>query len=208
MTSRTERRSPLAMVVLALLAEAPMHAYRMQQLIKEREKDKVVNVAQRNSIYQTIDRLRRAGLIAVRETARDERRPERTVYEITPYGSETLEQWLREMLSTPAREFPEFPAALAFLPLLDPCDVRQRLERRVTLLEEELAQLDAELAGAGGSLPRIFLVEVEYARAVTAAELAWVRALVDDLRSGRLTWLKVPPSSPQPPSPPEGGEGG
>ncbi|HEX2184697.1 MAG TPA: PadR family transcriptional regulator, partial [Chloroflexota bacterium] len=94
MTSRAERRSPLAMVVLALLAEAPMHAYRMQQLIKEREKDKVVNVAQRNSIYQTIDRLRRAGLIAVRETWREERRPERTVYEITPYGSETLEQWL------------------------------------------------------------------------------------------------------------------
>ena len=38
------RRSPLALVVLALLYEAPMHPYRMQQLIKERGKDEVVNV--------------------------------------------------------------------------------------------------------------------------------------------------------------------
>ncbi len=35
----------LAMMVLALLVEEPMHAYRMQQLIREREKQDVVNVA-------------------------------------------------------------------------------------------------------------------------------------------------------------------
>ena len=75
MTDRPPRRSPLAMVVLGLLAEAPMHPYRMQQLIKERGKDTVVNVAQRNSVYQTIDRLLRAGLIAVRETSQDARGP-------------------------------------------------------------------------------------------------------------------------------------
>src|SRR5262245_46087896 len=80
------RRSTLAMAVLALVVEAPMHAYRMQQLIKERHKDDVVNVAQRNSIYQTIDRLLRDGLIAVKETSREENRPERTVYEITKAG--------------------------------------------------------------------------------------------------------------------------
>jgi len=64
------------MVLLASVAEAPMHPYRMQQLIKERGKDKIANVAQRNSVYQTIEHLHRAGLIAVRATARDERRRE------------------------------------------------------------------------------------------------------------------------------------
>src|SRR5579862_2576078 len=76
-------RSPLWLVVLAMAAEAPMHPYRMQTLIKERGKDLVANVAQRNSVYQTIDALRRAGLVEVREMSRDERRPERTVYQAT-----------------------------------------------------------------------------------------------------------------------------
>lgn len=35
-------RSPRALVVLALLAEAPMHPYRMRPLIKERGNDKIV----------------------------------------------------------------------------------------------------------------------------------------------------------------------
>ena len=37
-------------------------------------------------------------------------------------------------------------------------------------------------------LPRLFLVEDEYQRTVVEAELDWVRSLIDDLRSGRLTW--------------------
>src|SRR5436309_5003461 len=121
-------RSPLAMVVLALVAEAPMHPYRMQQLIKERGKDQIANVAQPNSIYQTIEGLHRAGLMAVRETAREERRPERTVYEITDDGRRTLEAWLRTVLSTPRREFPDFPAALSILVLLEPEDGLRQLE--------------------------------------------------------------------------------
>src|SRR5438309_6989392 len=104
-------RSPLAMVLLASVAEAPMHPYRMQTLIKERGKDQIANVAQRNSVYQTIDALRRAGLIAMRETEREERRPERTIYEATEEGRRTLRSWSNTALSTPAREFLEFPAA-------------------------------------------------------------------------------------------------
>jgi DNA-binding PadR family transcriptional regulator len=82
------------MAVLAHLAEAPMHVYRMQRLIKERAKDTVVNVSQRNSLYQTIARLVRDGLVRVRQTAREENRPERVVYELTQPGRSTLKRWL------------------------------------------------------------------------------------------------------------------
>jgi DNA-binding PadR family transcriptional regulator len=188
MANRSSRPSPLAVVLLTLLAEAPMHAYRMQQLIEERDKGQIVNVAQRNSIYQTIERLRRDELIAVRETVRDERRPERIVYEITGPGMATLRQWLRAMLAAPAREFPEFPAALACLPMLTPEDVLQQLEARVVALEEAIARVDPQAASEASGLPRLFLVEDEYRHAVMSAELQWVRALIEDLRSGALTW--------------------
>jgi DNA-binding PadR family transcriptional regulator len=182
------RSSTVALAVLALLYEAPMHPYRMQQLIKERGKDEVINVHQRTSLYQTIDRLLRAKLIAVRATAREERRPERTIYELTEAGRETMLVWMREMLATPAREFPDFPAALAHLPLLEHEDVKAQLDRRAQALVAELDRVDAELGRAAGVIPRLFLVEMEYLRAQLHTELSWVRSLVDDLDTGRLTW--------------------
>ena len=87
------------MAVLSMLTEEPMHPYRMQQLIKERHKGDVVNVTQRNSIYQTIDRLLRDELVAVESTAREANRPERTTYQITDAGRATLREWLDAMLS-------------------------------------------------------------------------------------------------------------
>ncbi|MEU5787621.1 helix-turn-helix transcriptional regulator [Micromonospora purpureochromogenes] len=186
MAARAHRHSPLAMMVLALLVEQPMHAYRMQQLIQEREKQDVVNVAQRNSIYQAIERLRRDELVRVSHTARDERRPERTVYELTDAGRRTLDGWLAEALATPAREFPEFPAALSFLPLLPPAEAARQLERRAETLAARLREREAVLARV--DLPRLFLVEDEYRLALLRTELEWVRGLAADLRAGTLTW--------------------
>lgn len=182
------RRSNIALAVLAFLYEAPMHPYRMQQLIKERGKDEVINVQQRASLYQTIKYLLRAQLIQVRETEREQKRPERTIYELTAAGRQTLHQWLREMLATPAGEFPEFPAALAYLVLLTPEDTLQQLQKRVNTLSAEVARLDGQLQQAGQSVPRLFLIELEYLRTAMMAELTWVQSLMADMQSGQLTW--------------------
>jgi DNA-binding PadR family transcriptional regulator len=174
------------MVVLSLLVEGPMHPYLMQQRIKQQGKDSIANVAQPNSVYQVIERLQREGLIAVRETAREERRPERTVYELTEEGRRTLELWVRTMISTPERDFPDFPAALSVMAVLDPKDVRRQLEARAGALSERLDELDT----TNSPVPRLFLIEDEYRRVVIRAELDWVRSVIDDLDAGRLTWSK------------------
>lgn len=183
------RSSPLGLTVLALLQYKPLHPYGIQRLIKQWGKDQVVNVGQRASLYRTIERLLAAGLIAVRETGRDQQYPERTVYEITDAGRETARTWLLEMLEQPKQEFPQFPAALSHLLLLTPREITDALQRRAGLLEGELKDLESALSGeAAEGLPRITMLESEYLRAVTAAELDWVRAVSDDLRTGRLAW--------------------
>ncbi|MGW1678261.1 PadR family transcriptional regulator [Saccharopolyspora sp. NPDC002376] len=187
MARSNPRRSVLALVLLSLLAEEPMHPYRMREVIKERGKDRIANVAQRNSVYQTIDRLLRAELIAVRETARDERRPERTVYEITDAGSDALRTWTTEMLANPAREFAEFPAALASIMILTPEDVTAGLAERAADLTASLAA-DREALQAVPELPRLFLLDEEYSIALREAELKWIEGVLAALRSGELTW--------------------
>jgi DNA-binding PadR family transcriptional regulator len=105
------RRSALGLTVLGILAGEPMHTYRIQKLIKDHGKDRVVNVRQRASVYQAIDRLLRMGLIAVEGTARAEGRPERTVYAITESGLATAREWIREMVATVGGEFRNSPPA-------------------------------------------------------------------------------------------------
>ncbi|WP_285472708.1 PadR family transcriptional regulator [Actinoplanes sp. NBRC 101535] len=179
------KRSPLAMVLLALLVEAPMHPYRMQQMIKERGQDQLVNVAQRNSVYQMLERLVRERLVRAGGTSREPGRPERTVYEVTDEGTATLHRWLAEMLPEPAREFPEFPVALAFLPTLTPVETRELLERRLAALTGRLAEIEGQ---APPGLPRLFLIEDEYRATVLRAEIQWLRTVVADLADGTLTW--------------------
>ena len=163
-----------------------MHPYRMQRLIKDRGKDQVINVEQRASLYQTINQLLRAELITFWETARQEGFPERTLYKLTDKGHDTAVRWLREMLSTPAQEYPDFPAAISLLPLLTPEDAIQQMELREAKLTDQIAAIDKDMQAF--DLPRLFLLESDYMRAVLETELKWVRALIADIRSGQITW--------------------
>lgn len=182
------RPSPLALAVLSLLVTGPLHPYGMQRLIRQWGKDRVVNVGQRASLYKTIKRLHDAGLIAVRQTERDQQYPERTVYELTEAGREAARAWLADMLAVPRNEFPQFPAALSFAMLLEPAEALAVLERRAAVLRESLAGLTRDLESYAPVLPRVTLLDDEYLRAVTAAELSWVSGVIAGLRSGALTW--------------------
>ena len=181
------RPSPLALAVLSLLHAAPLHPYAIQRLLKEWGKDDVVNVGQRANLYKTIRRLLDAGLIAVRQTERDQQYPERTVYELTDAGSRATLDWLTEMLARPRNEFAQFPAALSFVMLLAPADAATVLAERVAALRAQLAATDANLRSSVG-LPRAVTMDDEYQRAMLAAELGWIDGVLADLRSGALTW--------------------
>lgn len=182
------QRSGLALAVLSLLTEEPMHPYRMQQLIRERGKADVVNVGQRSQLYKTIDRLARDGLITEHATERETARPERTLYTVTDHGRETAVEWTREMLSAPRPDYPEFVVGLAHLPQLTPEDGARALQTRLDGLRRALAAARAGHDSVREDLPRVVLVESEYAITMLEAETAWVAALVDDVRAGRLNW--------------------
>ena len=167
-----------------------MHPYRMQRLIKERGKDEVIDVTQRASLYQTIARLEREGLIGRQQVTRDENRPERTVYEITAAGRAIAIEWLHQVLAQPAREFTEFPAAISHLALLTPEDALHQLELRLPGIEAEIAWIEQGLEQAR-LVPRLFLLEMELLRATRVTELTWVRSVVADLRSQQLTWSEA-----------------
>lgn len=184
-------RNLWALTVLCLLRERPMHPYEMQRLIRERHKDDFLDL-KRGSLYHAIERLERAGLIEAGETTREGRRPERTVYRLTETGEREVLDWLRELLARPVREPSQFLAALSFLPHLPVADALDQLRMRVSRLEMESIAIGAILERLVPQIGRAPLVEVEYARAMRLAERTWVESLIEELRTGRLTWQGPP----------------
>ena len=182
------RPSPLALAVLSMLVPGPLHPYGIQRLLKHWGKDEVINLGQRANLYKTIRRLHEAGLIAVRQTERDHQYPERTVYELTEEGAQQAREWLADMVATARNEFPQFPAALSFAMLLPPGELQAALEQRAAALRKSLAGLEQALESLGSELPRVTLLDDDYQRALTTAELTWIDGVLDDLRTGALTW--------------------
>ncbi|MGW8555112.1 PadR family transcriptional regulator [Streptomyces tubercidicus] len=186
--SASVKSSPLGLTVLTLLHHRPLHPYGIQRLLKQWGKEQVVNVGQRAGLYRTIERLQAGGLIAVRQTERDQQYPERTVYEVTDEGRAVTREWLEQMLSAPKAEFPLFPAALSNMLMLAPDEVAPILEQRAARLADRRADLERAFTEAPTGLPRITLIENEYLLAVLDAEQRWLQGVLSDLRDGTLTW--------------------
>jgi DNA-binding PadR family transcriptional regulator len=185
--NRALPRTPLALAVLSLLLERPMHPYEMKILMQERGHDRVIKI-KGASVYDAVERLHRLGFIEPLETSREGRRPERTVYSVTDAGREELQEWLRELLSRPAAEYPQFAAALAFMAGLEnEKEVVGLLQWRAVALEAEMAAAEKVIGGTlDQGIPRMFIIEEEYSQAMRKAELDFIRRLVADLESGEL----------------------
>jgi DNA-binding PadR family transcriptional regulator len=173
--------------VLALLREMPMHPYEMQRLLRLRHKEEILDL-KRGSLYHAIHRLTAAGLIAVKTTGRDGRRPERTTYKITPSGLNAFVETLRRIVATPRHESSEFMAATSFLIHLDPKEAIIHLEQRARSLQAEIRNRGTGLAAASSHVLRINLIESEYLLVMLKAELAWVEQIKKEIQTGKLTW--------------------
>ncbi|MGI5326626.1 PadR family transcriptional regulator [Actinomadura nitritigenes] len=180
--------TPLALTVLRMLCGGPMHPYEMQQRIRDHAYDQAVKVTH-GSLYHSVERLASAGLIEPLETAREGRRPERTVYAVTSAGRDAAHIRLAELLAKPVEEFPLFGTGLAFINLLPEAEVARQLRHRAIALEALLvANRTANDSLRKRGLERHKLLDQEWAIARFHGELEFVQNLADDLESGRITW--------------------
>jgi len=184
------RSNPLSLAVLVCLLERPMHPYEMATVMRHRGKEQSIKLNY-GSLYTVVKALTKAGLIEARETEREGRRPERTVYGLTEAGHVELIDGLSEILSTPAKEYPRFEGALSMVAALPPEDVLPLLEDRCTRLEVQLIQQRTVVQMMlQQEIPELFCLESDYAINQLQAELSWVRQLREKIASGELGGLE------------------
>ncbi len=190
MVSERKVSNPLALAVMALLYERPMHPYEMVSTMRERGKHESVRLRY-SSLYSVVEALQREGLILALETRREGRRPERTIYGLTEAGRVEFLDWLRELLRQPVKEYTQFAAGLSFLPALPPAEAVALLKERVRRLEEETGRMRSEMETVmEQGLARLFLIEAEHELVLREAELRWVRELVREIESGTLGGMR------------------
>jgi DNA-binding PadR family transcriptional regulator len=197
MAQKTRLANPLALAVMALLFERPMHPYEMASTMKDRRKEASIKLRY-GSLYTVIELLQARGFIAAKETSRAGKRPERTVYALTPNGLDELRDWMRDLLRDPAKEYPQFEGALCLLPVLPPDEAVALLRQRALQLSGKVRQMEAQLAelaqqdiaamtGAQElpaplarqkTFPPLFVVENDYRLAMVKAELGFVNELL------------------------------
>ncbi|MFS8099144.1 PadR family transcriptional regulator [Lentzea alba] len=179
-----KRTNPLALAVLALLSERPMHPYEMAQTMRERHQEEVIKLNY-GSLYTVVEGLLKHGLITASATQKAGNRPERTVYAVTDAGTEELHDWLRELIAVPAKEYPRFEAGISLVGLLPPDDALVVVEQREAAVGEQivaLATLIEELKGMG--LPQLAWIELDYRMAVLRAERSWLTGFAASVRKG------------------------
>lgn len=178
----------LAVAALGYLAERPMHPYEMYQLALHRQEDRVVKVSP-GSLYRAVYALEADGLVVASGVDREGARPERTTFEITERGRHLHEERLRELLSTPTNEYPEFGLALSEAHELDAEEVRMLLETRILRQRAELADLERRMTWAlEREIPRAYWMNVPYSAAMLRAEIAHLESLLAEIADGALVW--------------------
>ncbi|MEU0525536.1 PadR family transcriptional regulator [Streptomyces niveus] len=185
---RRKLSNPLALAVMVLLSEHPMHPYEIAQTLRRRGKETSVKI-NFGSLYTVVQNLEKHGYVEVAEVQRQGNRPERTLYGLTGTGREEMLDWMADLVAVPAREFPLFETALSLIGVLPPDEAVALLQERVDALDIQHAAVEAILSKLYERMPRLFVVETEFQLHMIAAQAKWIRGLLKDIADGSLTGL-------------------
>jgi DNA-binding PadR family transcriptional regulator len=180
--------SPLALSILELLHERPMHPYELAATMRARHYDEFVRL-NFGSLYHTVDSLERDGWIVPVEKEKEGGRPERTVYRLTDSGLDVLIRVVSEIVAQPRREFQHFSAGLMFMHHLEASTAAGLLEQRAQALQAvitKLSRIHDEVLASGHR--RLAIVELEHKIALIHAERDWVRQIAKEITDGTLEW--------------------
>ncbi|MBC2642224.1 MULTISPECIES: PadR family transcriptional regulator [unclassified Rhodococcus (in: high G+C Gram-positive bacteria)] len=190
--------NPLVLPVLGLLLESPMHPYQVEVTLRDRSEAGQWPL-NRGSLNNVVGALTTAGWIEEHERAQRDGRPARTVYALTDTGRAELVTRLDTKIRSAAREFSPFFAALSYLGALGREGAVDALTERAERLTARIESDQARLTRAHDEgVPRLFVVEADYALHAARSELAWIASTISDIHAGHLTWPAARTTAEQP----------
>jgi DNA-binding PadR family transcriptional regulator len=172
------------LVILGLLRERPLYGYEIKQIIEEHMSD-WTSIAF-GSIYFALDKLADEKFVEKVQIEQDNKRPARSVYQITDKGRDEFLHLLRGVWGDLERQYFSLDVGLAFMESLPLDEIKDYLRRRVAKLEGIQAYVNSHQQEVQGDQesPRSSAAIFEHSRVHFQAELDWTRALLAQVERG------------------------
>jgi DNA-binding PadR family transcriptional regulator len=173
------------LLLLGLLSTQSQHGYQINEFIEHNLGR--VTLMKKATAYALLTRMEAAGLVEA-EDEREGNRPTRRVYSITPTGTALMHEMLVTVLEEPNAGLPPGDIAVMYIASLDPDRAADALDRRITVLEEQISELEA-----APKHPNVIGVDLAIERRLTLlrADRDWFRDLIARLRTGMLSPAEV-----------------
>jgi len=172
------------LVILGLLRERPLYGYEIKSIIEDHMGD-WTNIAF-GSIYFALGKLADEGYIEKVATEQEGSRPSRSVYQVTPAGSDEFLRLLRQTWMEPERQFFVFDIGLFFMNELPQQDVITFLQQRVNHLRRAMQHIDEhqEEETSRQEVPVVASAIFNHTRVHMQAELSWTLELLEKVQHG------------------------
>jgi DNA-binding PadR family transcriptional regulator len=172
------------LVLLSLLAERPMHGYQANAELERREWRDWVDIS-RPQLYYSMEKLARAGMIAVANTGEPSGGPDRRVFATTAKGRAALASALEREDWSAQRDRPAFLTWLALSWQARPGVVARQIARRKEFLQAQLAKEQSTLRDVRREVGHryheaVWMIELMIAQFRT--ELRWLSKVARNLR--------------------------
>jgi DNA-binding PadR family transcriptional regulator len=172
--------SNAGVAVLGLLSEKPMHPYRIEQEVKERNMREWTELSM-SSIYKVLRKLEKHGLV-FKQVRRSPGNRLQKLYAISPEGERLLRSKIGEFLTRPGRTYWAVDIGTYYSKLLPEKEIREALHAYRMALRERITgyrKLQEDLAGKGSPLHRqAMAIRAVY---LLEAEISWVNSFLSQL---------------------------
>jgi DNA-binding PadR family transcriptional regulator len=149
-----KKLSNLEFVILALVAENPIHGYQIEHLIVERGMREWTDIGF-SSIYHVLGKLQKAGYLTS-ESDLSFDRPARKVFSLAPQGFELFHDETLFRLSSPQPNTADFDLALSCLPVLKKDEIKNAIEAVQSSLTGKIKEIEEkQSAFSGGMAPHV-----------------------------------------------------
>ncbi len=161
------------LILLGILQEGKTHGYRLNEYVNHAMG--LYTDIKKSKVYYTLEKLEKDGYVE-HETAREGKRPERQVYQITKKGKALFLQLLRDNLGKFAHAHFNDDIGIAFMDRLSTQEVRELLEKKRVMIQSTLKQFkDAPDHGDN------WRYVINHNVAHLEADLTWINSMISEL---------------------------
>lgn len=174
MNRQSETPSTSELALLCLLAEKPMHAYEMEDVITARGMREWTTIGF-SSIYYSLKKMFKAGWLEKMQAASEVGGPLKHVFSLSPKGRTVWEKSVLEAITKPEPGDDPFLVALSVLPLLNKKQVFTALQTYLVEMKKTAQKLTEKSAGYGDHVPNHVTAMFDYSLKQITATMDWIK---------------------------------